>query len=204
MIKMGLLKKLWEILNEPPNRKKARYLTRQAYFLVEQVGLSGPGLKMLKRDSKGQVRDITNLIRAGDLLEQAIDTDPTYAHAHGEYGHVNLIDEDYDRAEKHTKIAIQLQPNEPKFWNNLAYTYFKKGDLRRAFVSVTVAGIIDPNYASAYLVKADIIQAMGGSQKEVQNLAERARRLYEQTGLRSDGTPLREGEPESFLAMFKK
>ncbi|MDP2925855.1 MAG: tetratricopeptide repeat protein [Nanoarchaeota archaeon] len=180
---MGILKQIWERLNESPNRRQARTLTREAYFLWERG----------------------DPLRAGMLLENAIEADPTYSHAHSEYGMINNnFDRDYARAEKHIKIAIELEPNNPKFWNNLAFTYFKKGDLEQALASVTVAGTIDPNYASAYAVKAEIIKAMGKSEEEVQPLVEKARQLYEQTGLRSDGTPLRKGEPENFLAHFKK
>lgn len=180
---MGLLKTLWERLNESPNRKQARALTRKAYFLWEQG----------------------DPLRAGMLLENAIEADPTYSHAHSEYGMINTnFDGDYDRAEKHIKIAIELEPNNSKFWNNLAFTYFKKGDLEHALASVTVAETLNPNYASAYAVKADIKKAMGTSEEEITSLVDRARQIYESSGLRSDGTSLRKGEPEKFLAHFKK
>ena len=138
------------------------------------------------------------------MLENAIEADPTYSHAHSEYGMINThFDRDYERAEKHIKIAIKLDSNNPKFWNTLAFLYFKKGNLECALASVTVAQTIDPNYSSAYANKADIIRAMGKSEEEIQPLVKKARQIYKQTGLRSDGTPLREGEPEIFLAHFE-
>ena len=180
---MGILKTIWKVLNESPTRRQARRLTNEAYFLWEQ----GDPLK------------------AGMLLEKAIEADPTYAHAHSEYGMINTnFDRDYTQAEKHIKIAIQLSPNEPKFWNNLSYTYFKQGKLNDALAAVSVAEKLNPNYASACLAKAEIIRAMGKSEEEVRPLVEKARQIYEQTGLRSDGTPLGEGELERFLSSFKK
>lgn len=180
---MGWLNKLHDKLDNYLRRAKARSLTNRAYFLIE----------------KGDP------IRAGDLLEKAMEIDPTYAHAHSEYGNLNIqFDRDYGRAEKHIKIAIRLKPNEAKFWNNLAYTYLGKGNLRYALASVTVAQMVDPDYASAYTVEANILQAMGASKEEVGGLVEKARKLYQELGLRSDGTPLREGEPESFFARFSE
>ena len=79
----------------------------------------------------------------------------------------------------------------------------KKGDLQSALASVSIAEKLNPNYASAQLAKAEIMMEMGASEEQVKSFVEKARKIYEGTGLRSDGTPLRAGDLEGFFSRFK-
>jgi len=53
------------------------------------------------------------------------------------------------------------------------------------------------------LKKTGKLELVESSEEQVKSFVKKARKIYEQTGLRSDGTPLRAGDIEEFFSRFK-
>jgi len=83
-------------------------------------------------------------------LKRSIDIFPEYGNAQIEIGNAYFINKQYDSAEIHDKIAIQVNPNACEAMNNLAGVYFLTHRLPQAVEMCKKAIAVRPNYAEAY------------------------------------------------------
>ncbi len=165
---MGLLAMLKSgFFRESGWTRKAREKTEHAYRLI----------------GRGHLR------RAERVLREAVDIDSGYAEAQSKYGWVLAkLGRDLDVAEAHVRFAVELEPKNPRFWEDLSAVYLKKGELRCALVAVLRAEEIYPKKdPGVELVNGTIRDAMGISAEGVREISARARELYDEVGLRSRG-----------------
>jgi len=144
----------WHGAPYEPN-EKAVSLSNRAYYLVE----------------------VGDLESAKKLLELAISIDPKYCHAHNELAHIYFRTGQFDLGEKSARLAIDCDPQNPKFYNNLMANLvgqiktFKTKKEVAASVKERLKQIdntieLHPNYPALHLTKATLL-ALGGKSQAV-------------------------------------
>ncbi len=145
-----------------------------------------------------------NFSEAKKLLQKALDISDDIPDAHNELGLIYYLSGDYPSAYHHTCRAIELDSTNPKFHNGLACVLMGMNQLDEALTVAYTAIELDPGYASAHSLVSTILKKMGKSDKEASYHKEVARKIYELTGKRSDGTPLRETDLKHFFSDLEK
>jgi tetratricopeptide (TPR) repeat protein len=177
-----LIKEKREKMGREHVKRKAIELINKAYYLVE----SG------------------NFWEAKKLLSKALDICDEIPDGHNELGLVYCHLGDYPSAYHHALRAIELDSTNPKFHNSLAFALMSMNRLDEALISAYTAIKLDPGYASAHLLVSRILEKMGRTDKEISHHKEITRKIYDRTGERSDGTPLRKKDLERLFSDLEK
>lgn len=86
-----------------------------------------------------------NFAKGEQLFKRVLLNSPRIAKAHKGLGDISFARQDYEKAEKYYKKAIDIAPNDLSALNQLALTFAKKG-LHQSALSVYMAGLeIDPD-----------------------------------------------------------
>ena len=161
-------------------RQQAIQLTNEAFFLVEQ-----------------RQYDL-----AVDLLQTAVQTDPTYGHAYNELAFIfGKMKGELDRAEEYIVQAVECEPENPKFLNTLSaiqaarLTQFRTRRQIRDNVNQRLPEIqrhIDdhPEYPSAHLLKAQMLALTGEPQPTWKAEINLAQQYYLKCGKSAAGLPI--------------
>jgi serine/threonine protein kinase/Tfp pilus assembly protein PilF len=131
-------------------------------------------------------RSEEDLIRAKELFEQAIETDPTYALAHaGLADAYNMLasyyfippSEAYPKAREAALQALQLDENLAEAYASVAWVKYRyEGDWFGAETDYNWAIGLNPNYATAHHWYGSLLRDMGRFEEALSEL-ERAREL---------------------------
>lgn len=115
------------------------------------VAYNGRGVAHSKKgDHQKAIADFTEAIRLNSF----------YANAYNNRGIALANIANFDQAIADLKVAVQLEDN-PKFYNELAWTYFRAGLARTGLPHADHAIRLDPNYANAYDTRGAIYEALG-------------------------------------------
>ena len=135
-----------------------------------------------------------NLVKARALLEEALSLTYGLPDTHNEYGLVLTRMNEFPKARKHFMQAIQMAPNNPKFWMSLAGWYLDQGDPHQALLLVDKIEGINPNYPTINVARMRIAHALGATESEINKYRGKALAIYMKTGKRADGTPLKDND----------
>lgn len=141
-----------------------------------------------------QAVEIGDFHSARTYLEKALNLDDSLADTHSEYGSVLSHFSDIANAREHFLRALELEPENPKFWINLSKWYYNKGKLDQALKCVYFAEKIDPRYPTIAVARMHIMQAKNAPPAVVEAQRRKAYELYKSRGRKADGVPLSEGE----------
>jgi len=160
------------------SKDEAIQLTNSAYFDVERG----------------------DLINGRAKLETALKLADDIPDTHNEYATILASLGEFEKARQHIERAINLSPNEPKFWACLSKWYFDRQDFSEALNTILVAEKLDPSYPTIEVAKMRISRAMGATPDVIRAHQENASKLYEMRGRRADGTPFRSGDLNRILS----
>jgi len=159
------------------NNRRAADLVNMAYHLVE----SG------------------RYVKAKELLLKAIKLNDKVADAHSELSFVHSNLGDFNAAYRYAMNAVELDKENPKFYNSVAFSLAKMNRNDEALDYALKALDIDTEYAAAHLSASKIMQKLNYPDKDIEFHISKARDIYENTKIRSDGTPLRRHDLERFF-----
>jgi tetratricopeptide (TPR) repeat protein len=138
--------------------------------------------------------DRKNYENAKELLEESFNLDNKIPEAHSEYAFVMSILGNIDFAIDHMIKAALLNPNEAKFWTNVAFQYYNDKQYGKALTSTFVAEIVDPTYPSIAQSKQIISQEFPESQQNVEKCRERAKEISNALNTFDDSLPPESGD----------
>ena len=166
--------------NHGSDRKLAEAirLTNEAFYDVE------------RHDLKSARRKLESALKLAELAD-----------THNELAFVSARLGDRQAARQHLDRAIELNPDNPKFWSGLSGWYFEEKEYDKALESILVAESLEPGYPPIQLAKMRIAQATGATADEVEEHRERARELYRRRGRRGDGTALGDGFVDTVVSL---
>lgn len=137
-----------------------RFVKDQKYII--EMNYEEP-IAQLKKQIEKQPTNVKLLNKAGILqamfgerteaklyFEKALELNDSYAPAYANLANLEIIDEEYEKAEKLLQKAIKLQPENPIHRINIAKLYFDKGKVMQARKSYKDAVALDPNYKGLY------------------------------------------------------
>lgn len=115
------------------------------------VAYNGRGVAYSKKgDHRKAIADFTEAIRLKGF----------YANAYNNRGIAHANIGNFTQAIADLKIAVQIEDN-PKFYNELAWTYFRAGQARDGLPYADRAVRLNPSYANAYDTRGSIYEALG-------------------------------------------
>lgn len=102
-------------------------------------------------------------------FSDAIRLNAFYAIAYSNRGRAYASIGDFGSAIADLKKAVQIE-EDPKFYNELAWTYFRSGDSVLGLPVAAKALRMDPSYADAYDTRAAIYESLGDREKAISDL----------------------------------
>jgi adenylate cyclase len=127
--------------------------------------------------------DISDAEKSLQYLEKALELDPEYALAHAVLGRsfswiglfggdrVNLGPDNFQRAEEHSKRALQLAGNDPKVLSYVAITMLWTGHPEDALPVAKRGYEMSPTYSQGIIYYADILIHNGRSEEALPLIA---------------------------------
>lgn len=101
-------------------------------------------------------------------FNEAIRLNGFYANAYNNRGIAHVKVGEFDQGIADLRVAIQFEEN-PKFYNELAWTHFQAGKARAGLPFADHALRLNPSYAGAYDTRGAIYEALGEHEYAVQN-----------------------------------
>lgn len=92
-------------------------------------------------------------IGAETEFRKALELNPDLALAHQRYGSYLTFMGRFEESIRHYETALELDPNSLQINNNLATTYFLRGDHERATEIILKASELEPNYVPVHFTK---------------------------------------------------
>jgi putative PEP-CTERM system TPR-repeat lipoprotein len=89
--------------------------------------------------------DRGNMVRAREIVQTGLKTDPTNARAYNMLGTMDSTDGNYEAAARNFAAAARLNPERPSFHLNLARAQLAIGDQEAARKAIANARALDPN-----------------------------------------------------------
>ena len=155
----------------PPPIDPGTHGRRQAEFCVEAAAY------IIDDVSRGIYRHENPLGLAEAYLNQGLQEDPTLPRVHNELAQLYNMRGEFRLAAEENAKGVALQPNNHKFWYNLAYTYAVHDQVRRAFAAAVVSSYLKPRFRpSNRLIKGGRNDLGGGEAHTVEG---KARALFD-------------------------
>lgn len=94
------------------------------------------------------------------LLQQAIESDPTFALAQNQLGYLESREGDFASAEEHFRLAVQSAPGYTEAWVNLAAALGMESRFAEALKAATSALRLDPKNSQALQLRQSLNRAL--------------------------------------------
>lgn len=116
------------------------------------------------------------LAREKELLEKALDLDPTLAEAWNLQAAIYAQEKDFEGAEKANKRALELNPNSAEAWHGLWNLELLRGNNEAALDAIRKAVELDPESIRSQTSLAQQLFNMGRAEEAIYVLRENVRR----------------------------
>lgn len=121
-------------------------------------------------NGRGVIRATSGVYREAIAdFSEAIKLNAFYANAYYNRGKAYAANGEFGLAVADIKMAVQIE-QDPKFYNELAWTYFRSGQAATGLPFVDSALRLNPRYAAALDTRALIYESLGDNEKAIADL----------------------------------